>query len=105
MDKFFIVYVEISEGIPSCLGPSNPLAGVSWDRGKACSVCLSFGPQNPFVGYRVNTEESLIGFVMSPTFMLGIWHGGDWLKERFGSTQSMFGWYVEVPGLVGFCIC
>jgi len=36
--------------------------------------------------------------------MLGIWHGGEWLKERFGSAQSMVKWYVEVPDLVGFCI-
>jgi len=37
--------------------------------------------------------------------MLGIWHGGVWLKERFGSTQSMVGWYMEVLDLVGICIC
>ena len=36
--------------------------------------------------------------------MLGIWHRGDWLKERFGLAQSMVGWYVEVPDLVGFFI-
>jgi len=29
---------------------------------------------------------------------------GDWIKEIFGSTQSMVGWYVEVPELVSFCI-
>jgi len=29
----------------------------------------------------------------------------DWLKERFGSSQSMVGWYVEVPNLVGICVC
>ena len=28
----------------------------------------------------------------------------DWLKEIFGSSQSMVRWYVEVPNLVGFCI-
>ena len=27
--------------------------------------------------------------------------GDDWLKEKFGSTQSMVGWYVEIPDLVG----
>jgi len=37
--------------------------------------------------------------------MLGIWHGGDWLKEKFGSVQSMVRWYVEVLDLVGFYIC
>ena len=37
--------------------------------------------------------------------MLGIWHGGDWLEEIFGSTMSMVGWYVEVPNLVGSCLC
>jgi len=35
--------------------------------------------------------------------MLGIWHGGDWLKERFGSTQSMVGWFVEVSYLANLC--
>jgi len=50
-------------------------------------------------------EESLIGFVVISTFMLGIWHGGDWLKEIFGSTQYIVGWYMEVSELVGFCIC
>ena len=34
--------------------------------------------------------------------MLGIWHEGDWLKERFGSAQSMVRWYAKVPELVGF---
>jgi len=56
------------------------------------------------VGCMVKPQEALIGFVMNPTFMLGIWHEGDWLKERFGSAQSMVGWYVEVPDLVGFFI-
>ena len=39
-----------------------------------------------------------------PTFMLRIWHGGDWVKRRFGSTQSMVRWCVEVIDLVGCCI-
>ena len=29
--------------------------------------------------------------VCYPTFMLGIWHGRDWLKERFDSAMSMVG--------------
>jgi len=40
--------------------------------------------------------------LLDPTFMFGIWHGGDWLKERFGSAMSMVGWYMEVLKLVGF---
>lgn len=36
--------------------------------------------------------------------MLGIWCGGDWLKERFSLSQSMVGWYAEVPDLVGIFI-
>jgi len=32
--------------------------------------------------------------------MLGIWHRGEWMKERFGSAMSMDEWYVEVPNLV-----
>lgn len=35
--------------------------------------------------------------------MLEIWNEGHWLKERFVSTMSMVGWYVEVPNLVGLC--
>lgn len=31
--------------------------------------------------YTINSKEALVDFVVSPTFMLGIWHGGDWLKE------------------------
>jgi len=54
------------------------------------------------VGYAVKPEEALVGFIVSPTSILGIWHGGNWLKEIFGSDQSMVGWYVEVPSLVGF---
>jgi len=34
--------------------------------------------------------------------MLGMWHGVDWMKERFGSAQSMVGWFMEVLDLVGF---
>ena len=30
---------------------------------------------------------------------------GDWFKKTFGSTQSMVGWYMEVPNLVGSFIC
>ena len=43
-------------------------------------------------------------YPMNPTFMLGIWHMGDWLKQIFGSVQSMLRWYVKVPDMVGFCI-
>ena len=49
-------------------------------------------------------EEAFIGFVVSPTFMLGIWHESDLLKQIFGSAQYMVGWYMEVPNLVVFCI-
>jgi len=82
--------------------PSDHLTGIWWDWDKCCNVCLLFGPRNPLVGYTINPEEALVGFVMSPTFMLRIWHGGDWLKKIFGSSQSMVGWYVAVPNLVGF---
>jgi len=37
--------------------------------------------------------------------MLGIWHGGDLLKEIFRLMQSMVGWYMEFPYLVGFFLC
>ena len=39
-------------------------------------------------------------YPIDPTFMLGIWHEGDWLKERFGLAQSMVRLYVEVSDLV-----
>ncbi len=29
----------------------------------------------------VKLKEALIGSVVSPIFMLGIWNEGDWLKE------------------------
>ena len=29
--------------------------------------------------------------------------GDDWLKERFGSAQSMVGWFMEVSYLVDLC--
>ena len=41
-------------------------------------------PWNPLVGYMIKPEEALVSFVVSPTFMHGIWQGGDWLKEIFG---------------------
>jgi hypothetical protein len=53
-------------------------------------------------GYLVNLKEAFIHSIMSPTFMLGMWHGVDWMKERFGSAQSMVGWFMEVLDLVGF---
>jgi len=56
------------------------------------------------VGYTTNPEEALAVFVVSPTFMLGIWHGANWMKEIFGSAQSRVGWFMEVPDLVGLCI-
>jgi len=36
-------------------------------------------------GYAVKPKEILVGFVVSPMFMHGISHRGDWIKERFGS--------------------
>ena len=53
---------------------------------KPCSIYEGFGPRNPLVGYTTKPEEALVGFVLSPTFMLGIWNMGDSLKEIFGST-------------------
>jgi len=47
---------------------------------KAGSVCLFFGHMNPLVGYKVILEEYLISFIVSPTFILGIWHRGDWMR-------------------------
>jgi len=34
--------------------------------------------------------------------MFGIWNGGDWLKEIFGSAQSMVKWFMEVPDLLAY---
>ena len=82
--------------------PRNPLTVMAGCTINPSCIDEGFGPRNLLTG---KPEEALVGFVVSPTFMLGIWHEGDWLKERFGSNQSMFGWYVEAPDLVGFCIC
>ena len=70
--------MERSEGIHACLGPSDP------------------------VGIAVNLEENYIDFAVSPIVMLGIWHEGDWKKERFGSTRCMVGWFVEFSDLVDY---
>ena len=56
------------------------------------------------MGYTVKLEEALVGFVVSPKFMLGIWNKGDWLRERFSSTQYMVDWLVEVSDLIDLCI-
>ena len=39
------------------------------------------GLRNPLTGCMKNTKEALIGIVVSPTFMIGIWHECDWLKK------------------------
>lgn len=52
----------------------------------------------------VKPDEALIGSLVSSTFIFGIWHESDWLKERFGLGQYMVRWFVEVPNLVGLCI-
>jgi len=73
--------------------------------GKAWRVCLGVGPNDPWIGLWITVNPERIGgpqithcvggeirwhlclfgvFLvcsMSPTFMLGIWHGGDWLKR------------------------
>ena len=53
--------------------------------------------------------EALVWFWLVHTMRSHIhtwkWHGGDWMKERFGSSKSMARWYMEVTDLVGFCIC
>ena len=45
---------------------------------------------------------ALVGsFSLSPTFMLGIWHGGEWMKRD--STKPLYGWMEHgspIPGLV-----
>ena len=67
-----------------------------------------FRPRNPFtsIGGICSKYRGSPGcFVVRLTFMVGTWHRGDWLKERFGSAQSMVGWYMEVPDLVSICIC
>jgi len=52
--------VDKYSGIHACVGPSDLVEVV------------------------VKLEEAQFGLVLSPTFMLGIWNKGDWLKERFG---------------------
>jgi len=43
------------------------------------------------VGIVVNHDEAWICFVVNLTFMLGIWNGGDWMKEIFGSSNLWLG--------------
>ena len=62
---------------------------------KYCGISACLRPSD-LVVITVKLEETWISFFVSPTFMFGIWHEGDWLKEIFGSAQSMVGWYVEV---------
>ena len=38
------------------------------------------------VGYAGKPKEVVVGFVVRLAFMLGIFHEGDRLKERFGPT-------------------
>jgi len=55
---------------------------------------------------------------MSPTFMLGIWHGGDWLKRDlaqpiYGQVEhgsSIIGWFIvlineKLLPLIFMCKC
>jgi len=39
----------------------------------------------------VKPKEALVTFIVSPTFMLRIWHKCSWLKERFGSPNLWSG--------------
>ena len=45
--------------------------------------------ESPWMSFEVIWPlEALVRFVLvqsiDPTFMLGIWYDGDWMKERFG---------------------
>lgn len=59
--------MEKYDGIYSCLGSSDS------------------------VGIAVKLEEIWFGLVLSPTFMLGLWHEADWIKEIFGSANLRLG--------------
>ena len=64
-------------------------------------VCLVFGPRNPLVGCS-KARGNLVGCIVSPTFMLGIWHEGDWLKrdlsqpiyDRVECGSPITGWFI-----------
>jgi len=88
-------------------GPRNPLTGNGSIAVNYGCVGACFGPRSPltsFGGITIKLEEDFC-FVVSPTFMLGIYHNCDWMKERFGLAQSMVDWYMEVLDLVRFFIC
>lgn len=72
MEKFLTVYVERSKGIHGCLGPSD------------------------LMEIAVKLEETWFGLVLSHTFMPGIWHRGDLLRERFGLANLWLGgsWFM-----------
>ena len=52
--------MEKYSGIHACLGPGD------------------------LVGIAAKPRENWLGLVLIPTFMIGIWNGGDWMKEIFG---------------------
>ena len=49
-------------------------------------------------------HSCLVSFrlVMSPTFMLGIWHKGDWLKRDLAQPVYVQVENIEVRYLIGF---
>ena len=69
--------MERSEGIHACLGPSDPV-GIVVNPGSLMRVEAVWPP------------EAMLGIFVSPKFMLGIWHGGNWLKRDLD--QPIYGW-------------
>lgn len=53
---------------------------------KSSGIHVYLGPSDS-VGIVVKLDETWFDLVLSSTFMLRIWHGGDSMKERFGSTN------------------
>ena len=58
------------------------------DKSNGNHTCL--GPSD-LMGIVVKPKETQFGLVLSPIFMLGIWHKVDWLKENFGLDNLWLG--------------
>ena len=67
----------VSRKFPRPRNPLNDFGRIVVKHGSVCLfICLGI-PWLVMEGYTVKPKEALVGCVVSPIFMLGIWHGGD----------------------------
>lgn len=58
--------------------------------GKLGGIHACLGPSD-LMGIATKLDQTWFALVLIPTFLLGIWHGCDWLKERFVSAIICLG--------------